>query len=204
MRILSAQSLSFIILLLVSSCTDSSQEKNRADGNKTPVGTIQAIAENVKKLGNSKAAEPVDFHKLEVLLSEKLGDYSRTQLKGDKSGAAGFLISTAEARYKGKNNQTIVIEIIDTGGIASASTMTLASRAMAEINRETATSHEKTTEIEGYKAFEKYDNPSRTGVLNVMVAERFLVNAEGKNISISQLKDVIKAINLSELNNLKQ
>jgi len=203
MRTVSVQLFAFIILLFTSGCTDNNQEKDGTDGSKKPVGTIQAIAENVKKLSNRKAAGPVDFHKLKTLLTEKLGNFSRTQLKGDKSGAAGFLISTAEATYKGQNNQIIKIEIIDTGGIASTSTMTLASRAIAEINKETATGHEKTTRLEGYKAFEKYDNASKTGVLNVMVAERFLVNAEGKNISISQLKDIIKAINLSKLNNLK-
>ncbi|KAA6440478.1 hypothetical protein FEM33_07765 [Dyadobacter flavalbus] len=196
------RSLAFIILLFISSCTDNSRENN-AGSNKKPVGTIQAIAENVKKLKNGKTSEPVEISKLKMLLAEKLGNFSRIQIKGEKSGAAGFLISTAEARYKGKNDQIIRIEIIDTGGIASTSTMTLASRAMAGINSETASGHEKTTDIEGHKAFEKYDNTSKTGVLNVMVAERFLVNAEGENISINQLKDVINAINLSKLNNLK-
>lgn len=202
MRNLAVKTFAFTTLLFACGCADNDQKKDADESNK-PAGTMQALAENVKKLGSPNSGGPVNFHELEALLSEKLDDFNRIQLKGEKSGAAGFLISTAEARYKGKNNQTIKIEIIDTGGIASASTMTLASWAIAEIDKESASGYEKTTKFKGYKAFEKYDQVSKNSALNVMVAERFLVNAEGKNLSTDQLKSALRAINLSKLNNLK-
>jgi len=158
---------------------------------------------SVNKAGNRKDVKSADSRKLEILLTEKLNDFERTILKGGKSGAGGFTISTAEASYKRKGNQLVKIEIIDTGNLTSVSTMTLAGRTMANIKKENASGYEKTTEVEGFKAFEKYDRVSKTGILNVIVADRYLVNTESKNISIGQLKEFLKAVNLSKLKETK-
>ncbi|WAC11606.1 hypothetical protein [Dyadobacter pollutisoli] len=193
--------------LLFSSCgskqEDKGQEEEKAEEAKGPIDALQAFADKAKEMGNREAVEPIDFRKLKELLPEKLGSLSRTEATGEKSGAMGFTVSTAEGKYSGGDGESIDIEIIDTGGIAGVSTMTLAAWSIAEIDKETATGYEKTTKLEGYKSFEKYDNQNKSGELNVLVADRYLVNVDGNNVSIDQLKDALKDIDLSKLGDLK-
>jgi hypothetical protein len=193
--------------LLFSSCgnreEDKTQQEEKTDEEKSPVDALQAFADKAKEMGDREAVEPIDFRKLKELLPEKLGDLSRTEATGQKSGAMGFTVSTAEGKYKGSGDESIDVEIIDTGGIAGVSTMTLAAWSIAEIDKETATGYEKTTKIEGYKSFEKYDTESKSGELNVLVGDRYLVNVEGNNVSMDVMKDILKDLDLSKLAEMK-
>jgi hypothetical protein len=194
--------------LLFSSCgskqEEKEQEEEKADEAKSPVDALQAFADKAKEMGNREAVDPIDFRKLKELLPEKVSGLSRTEATGEKSGAMGFTVSTAAGKYSGGDGgESIDIEIIDTGGIAGVSTMTLAAWSIAEIDKETATGYEKTTKIDGYKSFEKYDNQNKSGELNILVADRYLVNVDGNNVTIDQLKGVLKDIDLSKLADLK-
>jgi hypothetical protein len=198
-------SFTLVAALMLNSCSgkkeDQTEEANEEP--KSSIDALQELADKAKDLGNREAVDPIDFRKLKEFLPARTGGLDRTEATGEKSGAMGFTVSTAEGKYKGDDNASIDIEIIDTGGIAGVSTMTLAAWSMAEIDKETTTGYEKTTKIEGFKAFEKYDNEQKSGELNVLVAERYLINVEGNNVSIQQLKDCLKDIDLDKLSDLK-
>ncbi|MDR6803271.1 hypothetical protein J2Y45_000541 [Dyadobacter sp. BE34] len=191
--------------LLLTGCGSKQEEKEAEEkaAADSPADALQAIADKAKEMGDRKAVDPVDFRKLKDLLPETLAGMSRTEATGEKTGAMGFTVSTAEAKYKGSSDESLDVEIVDTGGIAGVSTMALAAWSIAEIDKETTTGYEKTTTIEGYKAFEKYNNESKSGEINVLVADRYVVNVEGNNLSVDQLKDALKAIDLSKLNDMK-
>jgi hypothetical protein len=191
--------------LMLHSCGGKKEDhtEEAKEESKSSIDALQEFADKAKELGNREAVDPIDFRKLKEFLPEKTGGLDRTEATGEKSGAMGFTVSTAEGKYKGDDNTSIDIEIIDTGGIAGVSTMTLAAWSMAEIDKETTTGYEKTTKIEGFKAFEKYDNESKSGELNVLVGERYLINVEGDNVSIEQLRDCLKDIDLDKLKGLK-
>ncbi|GGM75196.1 hypothetical protein GCM10010967_03460 [Dyadobacter beijingensis] len=191
--------------LLLSGCGSSKEEKEAEEkaAADSPADALQAIADKAKEMGDREAVDPVDFRKLKDLLPEKLAGMSRTEATGEKSGAMGFTVSTAQAKYQGSSDDRLNIEIVDTGGIAGVSTMALAAWSIAEIDKETTTGYERTTKIEGYKAFEKYNNESKSGEINVLVADRYVVNVEGDNVSVDQLKEALKGINLSDLGDLK-
>lgn len=191
--------------LLLTSCGGNQEEKEaeqKAAAN-SPADALQALADKAKAMGDREAVDPVDFRKLKDLLPEKLAGMSRTESTGEKSGAMGFTVSTAQAKYKGSSNESMNIEIVDTGGIAGVSTMALAAWSIADIDKETTTGYERTTQIEGYKAFEKYDNDSKSGEINLLVADRYVVNVEGDNVTIDQLKEALQKINLGTLGKLK-
>ena len=95
------------------------------------------------------------------------------------------------------------LEIFDTGGVAGIATMALAAWTMADIDKETETGYEKTTTLEGYKAFEKYDNQNKSGELNVLVADRYVVNVNGNHVSMDQLKGILGDLDLDKLADLK-
>ena len=191
--------------MLLSSCgkKQEEQEVNEKEVEKSAVDALQAFADKAKEMGSREAVDPIDFRKLKELMPEKIGGMSRTEATGEKSGAMGFTVSTAHAKYKGEGDENIDIEIVDTGGIAGVSTMALAGWSMAEIDKETTTGYEKTTKIEGYKAFEKYDNDGKSGELNVLVADRFVVNVQGDHVTVDQLKGALKDLDLAKLGDLK-
>ncbi|MCE7069220.1 MULTISPECIES: hypothetical protein [Dyadobacter] len=196
--------------MLLSSCGGKQEEKEGAEqegaeqeADKSAVDALEAFADKAKEMGSREAVDPIDFRKLKELMPEKIAGMSRTEATGEKSGAMGFTVSTASAKYKGEGEESLNIEIVDTGGIAGVSTMALAGWSMAEIDKETTTGYEKTTKIEGYKAFEKYDNEGKSGEVNVLVADRFVVNVQGDHITVDQLKNALKDLDLAKLGNLK-
>lgn len=192
----------FAAMLVLSACGNK-KEAEEAEQEKTAVDALQAFADKAKEMGDREAVDPIDFRKLKDLMPEKIAGMSRTEATGEKSGAMGFTVSTANAKYKGSGDENMDVEIVDTGGIAGVSTMALAGWSMAEIDKETTTGYEKTTKIEGYKAFEKYDSGSKSGEVNLLVADRFVVNVQGDHITMEQLKDALKDLDLSKLEGLK-
>ncbi len=202
MKIRNLMPLSFAAMLLLSSCGGDKEEEKKDPEN--PFEALQQIAEEAKDNANKKPVDPVDFRELKAMLPEKLLGLERTETSGEKSGAMGFTISNAKAEYENKDdNSSIHIEIMDTGGIAGVATMALAAWTMADIDKETSNGYEKTTEIDGHKAYEKYNNQDKSGELNVMVARRFIINVNVNNLSSDQMKDIISKLDIDKLEDLK-
>jgi hypothetical protein len=197
--------LTLVAVCLLSSCS-TTKEDERAQEKETSSGTaetLQQFADKAKDIKNKGTVDPVDFRKLKELLPEKAAGLKRIEATGEKSGAAGFTISRAEAKYGDDGETAAHIEIFDTGGIAGVGTMALATWAMADIDKETSTGYEKTTTLEGYKGYEKYDSQSKSGALNVLVADRFVVNINGNNLSVKKLKSILTSLDLNKLSKLK-
>jgi len=198
----------FILFLMIgssfylSSCGKKEEEEKQEEP-KGAVEALQQFADKAKDMQNKEPVDPIDFRKLKELLPEEISGFKRTEASGEKSGAMGFTISTAEARYKGDDDASVKVEIFDTGGVAGVATMALASWTMADIDKETETGYEKTTKLEGYKAFEKYNSQSKSGELNVLVADRYVVNVNGNNVTAEQLKSILADLDLAKLANLK-
>ncbi|WP_031528775.1 hypothetical protein [Dyadobacter crusticola] len=188
--------------LTFSGCSKEDNDAEETDSTSTTSGTLQAITDKAKAMGNGETVDPVDFRKLKDLLPGKLIGLKRIESGGEKSGAMGFTVSTAQARYE-SGNSSLEVEIVDTGGIAGVSTMALATWSMADIDKETADGYEKTTSLDGYKAFERYNTQSKSGEINILVADRYVVNVEGENVTMDDLKEALKSIGLTKLADLK-
>jgi hypothetical protein len=60
----------------------------------------------------------------------------------------------------------------------------------------------KLQKIGRQKAIVKYDAQNKSGDINVVVANRFLVTIEGSNVSEADLKPYAKAINYDKLSDM--
>jgi hypothetical protein len=188
------------ITTLLVSC---GKKEEKQEEPKSGIEALQQLADKAKEMQTREPVDPVDFRKLKELLPEEIAGFKRTEASGEKEGAMGFTISRAEARYKGDGDATLKLEILDTGGIAGVATMALAAWTMADIDKETETGYEKTTKLEGYKAYEKYNSQDKSGELNVLIADRYVVNVNGNNVSVEQLKSVLADLDLEKLGELK-
>ncbi len=158
---------------------------------------MKKVQESVEKLKDGEAVEVVDFRELRDLLPERLAGMKRASTSGEKTGAMGFNVSTAEATYEDGDSR-LEVKITDAAGVGMA-LLGLAAWSTVEIDRESDDGYERTTLIEGHKGFEKYDRNTRRGELSLIVAERFIVNIEGRDVDEKVFRNAVKKLNLGKL-----
>ena len=190
-------------VVLLSGCGGNKEAEEEKEKSKSTVEALQQFADKAKDMQSKEPVDPVDFRKLKELLPETIEGLTRKESSGEKNGAMGFTISRAEAKYTGDADASVHVEIFDTGGVAGVATMALAAWTMADIDKETDNGYEKTTKLEGYKGFEKYNNDNKSGELNVLVGDRYVVNVNGNNVTMDKLKSILANLDLHKLSDLK-
>lgn len=166
----------------------------------------EALADAVGQMfggedGERRRVEPVDFRVLRDLLPDEAAGLARADVGGEKTGMAGFTISRAEADYRGEDdpNRRIELQITDAGGIGQMA-MLGAAWMHVEVDRESNSGYERTTEFEGYPAYEKVQSGDRPrSELQVVVEDRFFVSAEGQGVEMDEVKDALREMDLRAL-----
>jgi len=159
--------------------------------------TKQALA----KMNEGKVVEPVDFRKLKELLPGSVQGIKQSDSSGGRTKVMGMDIARAEAKYQAQGDaaEYLSIRIIDMGNVSGPMRMGMAAWAMAEFERETDTSYERTTTYKGHKAMEEFDKQAKQGTFHVHVADRFIVEVDGINVSMDAIKKTLDQIDLSKL-----
>ena len=152
---------------------------------------------------NSNAAPVADFREMKALLPTALTGMKRTQAGGEKTGAMGMIVSYAEATYESESGGTVEIKITDNSGLGQLMALSQASWMSMEIDRETENGYEKTTTIGGAKALEKYDNTDRSGEIQIMIDNRFMVQVTGNDVDAALLTEAAEKIDLKKLAEIK-
>jgi hypothetical protein len=158
---------------------------------------MKQAEEAMKNLQNGQQTEPVNFRKLQELLPEKLAGFERKSKSGETSGVMGFNISRAEASYE-KGNCNAEVEMLDTGGMSTA-LIGMAAWASVTIDKEDDEGYERTSTLDGYKCFEKFRKNGPSSELSILVNNRFIVTANGRDCEMDELKKLIKAMDLGDL-----
>lgn len=162
------------------------------------MGALGAAAGNLPKV------ETVDFRELKALLPESVRGMRRTNATGQKGGAMGIQISTAEGKYSSDDGaKSVDIEIADIGSVTGLAGMATYAWANTEIDSESDNGYEKTTKFKGYKAIEKYNKQSQSGELSVLVGGRFVAGASGNGVDMDALKAALGAVDLGKLERMK-
>jgi uncharacterized lipoprotein NlpE involved in copper resistance len=200
-----------VALFIIFGCGENKQNpenqtnKSESGDNK---GDLENFAENMKNLSESfnegKKVNPVDFRDLKSLLPEQIGTLKRTNASGEKSSAMGINISKADADYREEQgNKNIDIEITDLGSVTGLSAFAAYGWYMAEIDKETDEGYEKTFTYKGNKGYEKYNNKYQNGDISVLVAKRFVVEINGDNVSMDEMKAALDMIDIGKLEGMK-
>jgi hypothetical protein len=171
-------------------------------------GGIAGTRERMEEMGRqmedaqNRTVEPVDFRSLRALLPETAGGLEQTEREGQKGGAMGMTVSTAEATYEGADRRRIEIKITDMGAVSGFAALGFG-WAMIEIDKESGSGYEKTTTYENYRAHEKYNRDRQRGEMQVLVADRFAVEVTGRNVEMQAVKDALGEIDLGALADMK-
>jgi hypothetical protein len=157
--------------------------------------------QNLVQMNQGKVIEAVPAATLKDLLPAELPGMKRTEASGEKTNAMGVDMSTAEGRYEAADggDASMSIRLTDVGNMSGPMRMGLAAWAAAQYSRETDTGYEKTTTYNGYKALEEYNTESKHASMRVLVADRFIVEADGRGVAMDTLKQMLGKIDLKKL-----
>jgi len=130
---------------------------------------------------------------LEVFLPDPLSDWTAEDIKSQAgvTGILGGMISVKRTYRKDQGSITVEI-IVDSPGIQSI-IMVLSNPAYASADGG------KLTKIKKQNAIIKYRPSGKNGEINIVVAKKYLVNIEGRNVSENDLVDYASAIDYHKL-----
>ncbi|OCC23231.1 hypothetical protein MB02_13310 [Croceicoccus estronivorus] len=158
------------------------------------VGKAQKAAERAEKMAKGEL-KPISTDQLKALLPASIGSYSRT---GFDSMAAGGL-SHASATYEDGGNR-FDLRISDTNALGALGGMGVAMG--MEQSSENADGYERTGVVDGRMQSEKWSKSGSRGHFGVMVADRFMVEADGSVPNIDVLKQAVATIDEPALEKL--
>ena len=156
---------------------------------------LEGINLNIKKDG--KEVEIINFRELKKRFPSSIDGMERKSSEGQTMGFGGMKVSVAEAEYR-DGNQRLDLTITDTGGLGAA-LMGMAFWSNLEMDKETEDGFERTTEIDGHKAYMKYDRRREQSEIAVIFDNRFLAVAKGKGIDFDDLQEIVEDLDLDDL-----
>ncbi len=161
-------------------------------GGTIDTGKIEEASKQAEAMANGeiKAASAAQ---LQALLPASLGSYQRSAAQ---SAAMGEMGSTAEGTYT-SGAKTITLKIVDMAGIGALAG--LGAALGVEENKETADGYERTGTVDGQMQTEKWNRRESRGSFGRVVANRFMIEAEGEAGSIDELKSAVAAVDQSAL-----
>lgn len=149
---------------------------------------------------DGKPVDPVSFQQLQTVLPTMSG-WEQEKPRGEKM-TMPVPFSQTETTYK-KGDSEVEVKIVD----SAFSQLLVAPWAMfltAGYEKQTSDGYEKSVNVAGNPGFEKWDTSSKNGELNLVVAKRFLVTIEGRDISDTKvLHEFASKVDAGKLASLK-
>ncbi|WP_419949433.1 hypothetical protein [Candidatus Palauibacter sp.] len=170
-------------------------------------GISDAVGEAIEELSEGALVEnPVPFRELEAVLPERIDGFRLTSREGGSGGAMGFRLSAVEAEYEGDRDAEIEVEIMDIGALPVIGSETFAEWLSLEVDEESDRGWARTIEYEGYPAMEEFrrtDGDRGRASFSYLVESRFLVDIEGRGISVDELYEIRDRIDTEALADLR-
>ena len=137
------------------------------------------------------ATKTVDPAVLKTYLPETVAGLPRTEVSAQTAGAGGFGAANAEGVYS-KGDQRITLTVTDLSAMGAMAGM--ASAMGVQSDRETASGYEKVGKVGGRMTTEQWNRDSHSGKYGILVADRFMIQAEGSGTTIDDLKAAVAAV----------
>jgi hypothetical protein len=198
--------LTWIVVIMVATMTVGAAFSGAAatlNNHASTLAQLQNVAAQVQANANNQPPPPGSVHAvpadtLKALLPATLAGLPRTDLSSTTGAAAGISGSNAEGVYADPGgDKRITLSITDMAALGAVAS--LASTMNVESDHETATGYDKVSKIGGRMTEEQFDTQSKTGKYSVLVANRFMVDAEGSGVGIDDLKAAVNGVGFDKL-----
>lgn len=193
-----------------------SQARDAVNQAREAASTASRMAEEVQRMAEEHEEdagftyEPVDFRRLRELLPERLGRLEREDVAGETTGTMGFTLSKATATYLGEQAEgarqpSLSVSVTDLGAVRGIAMMGIVAWRTTEIDRETSTGYERTTEYRGHTAYERFSSEGTPHAeIQALVADRFLLQAEGQAMDMDELKAALEGLDIGALEGMRK
>ncbi|MEM1325420.1 MAG: hypothetical protein AAGI23_05665 [Bacteroidota bacterium] len=164
---------------------------------------LDKVEERIDEEGNSFATSDKDtdldisYQDLQDELPLMISGMLRQDVTGDRNGIGKFQVANANARYE-TDDRSIDLGITYVGGLPFAR---MGEKWLKDANivHEEEGEKAQTTTIDGYTAFESYNERKESGSVAVFVDDRFIVHAKGKGMSERALRKAVTKVDLDDL-----
>jgi hypothetical protein len=157
----------------------------------------------VRAADDATKVEVVEFGKLLPLLPEPPAGWTAEKAQGNTTDAAGFKMTSVHRDYtkgEGDNAPTVTISILD----ASANQEYMgAITGTWGMSSESTEGYAKGVKVEDNPGFESFENEGKHGTLWAIVAKRFLLEIETRNLESKELQEWAKRVDLKKLAEVK-
>ena len=177
--------------------TESGGEITLPGGGTLDVDKVEKLSNQMQNAANGKTP-PVDVARMQALLLPAIGSYQRTAVESTGMGAVG---SQAEGTYTAGPNsfQLRIIDMSALGALAG-----LGSAMGVQHSREDADGYDRTASVDGQMQSEAWSKSGHNGKFGVIVANRFMIEADGTAASIDELKAAVATIDQGDLLSLTE
>ena len=151
-------------------------------------------------LGGGKRVEPVALNQLTPLVPETFAGLPKQSSDSERTGMAGIMVATAEARY-GDGAKSATLEITDTGGASGL--MGLASWAGIQGEKENDQVSERTERVGGRLVHQRASKTGGENEFAIVIGDRFMVTAKGNGVDINALRSAVSSLDLAKLESMK-
>jgi len=150
--------------------------------------------------GTAVTAKAIAPDVLKGLLPASLSaGYARTEVSSQGGAVGGVSGSSAQGVYT-KGDGRITLEVSDSAGVGAL--LGMAGALNIESSKQTATGYEKVGKVDGRLTTEEFDQQAKTGKYSVVVASRFVVEADGAGVTMDDLKAAVSSIGMGQLEGL--
>jgi hypothetical protein len=163
-----------------------------------------------KAVGGGKAVQAVDFRTLKTVLPTSVPGLQQEDVRGEQGSQMGFSTSKVDGIYAaegGERRQHLTVTITDLGSMSGIGAIKDRLDALGTTERESSRGYERSATIAGYDGTEKfqtYDSGGSRGHLEFLVASRFQVQIEGRNVPMETMKTAARRIDTSALEGMKE
>jgi hypothetical protein len=152
--------------------------------------------------GGGEKVETLAPDRLKPFVPESLAGLPRTSFNVERNTALGIQMSNGKGHYEdAARERSVDLEVSDLGGLSGLTL--LAGWAMVQTESESDDGYERSYQKDGVRIHEKWDQSSRYGTFEQIVADRFLVKVEGRGLDMEALKDAAASVDTSGLAALK-
>lgn len=155
--------------------------------------TMEDAASRARSSGDP-AGVPIDT--LKQVLPASLGGVARQDISSAQGQIAGFGGSNVRAQY-GAGGRTITLSVTDLGAAGALSA--LGSALGIKGSQQNGSSYTRMDQAGGRTIIETYDGAAKSGDVSVILANRFLVNAQGTGVALEDLRGAVNAADLPRL-----
>jgi hypothetical protein len=153
--------------------------------------SAQLNAAGAQYAAGARSVKTVDPAVLKTYLPDSVDGLPRTEVSAQTAGAAGMGAANAEGVYS-KGDARITLTVTDLSAMGAMARM--ASALGVQSDKETASGYEKVGKVAGRMTTEEWNHDSKSGKYGVLVADRFMIQAEGSGTSIDDLKAAVAAV----------